>query len=182
MLLTRYTLATTLLLLQLPVHAQMQVNREILQRGIPKGSIRPAATISQQTSSVLSGPYKSVSFVVDTVGPRIYSRNIPEVVTFTTPVELPSEAPITQVSWKYSLAQHPQGIEVKLCLGQQLCHDVTRNEIGRTSLFNGKHAGSAFTMQYIVRGSEMLGRPITGGTNQIIVTYAVPLTATEMID
>jgi hypothetical protein len=164
--------------------AQMVVDRDLLQRGMPKGSIRaPAMITNQAVNPILAGPHKSVSYVAQEPSVVIYSKNVPHVVTFTTPVELPDDAPITNISWKYSLKQHPQGIEVQLCWqGQALCNNITRNEIGNTTMFNGKHAGSSFNIQYVVRGPGLLGPPVAGGANQLIVTYAVPLSEAEMIE
>ena len=124
-----------------------------------------------------------LSYVMQEPSAILYSKNVPHIVTFTLPVTVPDEAPITNVSWKYSLKQHPEGLEVRLCWeGQTLCNNITRNEIGSTTMFNGKYAGTSFNIQYVVRGQGLLGPPVAGGANQLIVTYAVPLTPEEQLD
>lgn len=178
-----FLLCAGLLLSFSAAHAQMVVDRDLLLRGAPKGATRAPVTASQQTSPILAGAHKLVSYVMQEPGPMVYAKNIPTVVQFTLPVELPDDAPITNVAWKYSLRQHPQGIEVKLCWqGQLLCNDITRNEIGNTAMFNGKYAGSSFNIQYTVNGQGLLGPPVSGGANQLVVTYAVPITAAEALD
>lgn len=182
----RFSLAPlAVALLAIPAaHAQMVVDRELLQRGIPKGSTRAPAMITRQAPDpVLSGPHKILSYVMQEPGVMIYSKNIPHVVDFTLPVTVPDNAPITNVSWKYSLREHPPGIEVRLCWqGETQCNNITRNEIGSTAMFNGKYAGTSFNIQYVVRGPGLLGPAVSGGANQVIVSYAVPLTAAEQLD
>lgn len=162
----------------------MVVDRSILQRGLPKGSISaPSVTSRQTVDPVLAGPHKTLSYVMQEPSAILYSKNVPHIVAFTLPVIVPDAASITNVSWKYSLKQHPEGIEVKLCWqGETLCNNITRNEIGSTTMFNGKYAGTSFNIQYVVRGQGLLGPPVGGGANQLIVTYAVPLTPEEQLD
>jgi hypothetical protein len=162
-------------------HAQMVVDRSILTRGTPKVISR--TTPQQSHSAVFSGPYKLLSYTMQEPGVRIYSKNVLTPVTFTTPVLLPEDAPITNVAWKYALKQHPEGLEVLLCLQNQTsCINITRNEIGSTPAFNDQHAGVTFMIQYQIKGQGLLGPAIIGGANQLVVTYATTVSETETID
>lgn len=175
------------LLMILGIHAafaQIIVDRDFkILRGMQQQKNLPAATTTNNntTQNNASTPTESTARVTDgstnsyssaITGPSLYVRNTHYFAEFPLTQEIPEGMAITNVTWNYTLSQHPLGIEVLLCWNKtEVCQDISLFESGHTAMFNGKDPLDNFAIHYRLGGKGAISPAINGGRNQIIVTY-----------
>lgn len=185
------TILITFVLLFLAIQsasAQIIVDRDFkILRGMQQQQRQnlPAATPSNNVNSQNSPPSESIATVTNgntgsyssaVMGPSLYVRNTHYFVEFPLTQDIPDDMVINNVTWNYSLSQHPLGIEVLLCWNKtEVCQDISLFETGHTSIFNGKDPSETFAIHYMLSGKGPISPPINGGNNQIIVSYTKAL-------
>lgn len=168
-------------------HAQIIVDRDFkILRGMQQQGSTPitnnaaqnnntttqtkSATPSESTATVTNGNTSSYASTI--TSPSMYVRNTHYFADFPINQQIPDDMVISNVSWNYSLSQHPMGIEVLLCWNKsEICQDISLFGSGHTNMFNGKDPFETFTIHYRLGGKGAISPPINGGRTQIIVTY-----------
>lgn len=169
-------------LTSLSVQAQIIVDRDLKilrgQQQIKPSSVNDAVklkntpTLTGTVATTQNTPVNTNSYMSEVVSPSLYVRSTPYFVNFPLTQSIPDGLTITNVSWIYTLSQHPLGTEVILCWNKnEVCQDVSLFESGHTSMFNGKNPLGTFTLYYRLGGKGAISPPINGGKTQIIVTY-----------
>jgi flagellar protein FlhE len=120
-------------------------------------------------------PRAGGSYVSESMGASIVAKNANYATRFNINLNVPPGSRITQVTWRYAMSMKPAGFEAVLCWDeQQPCWNVTNENSGSTTAFNGKDASRPFTLFYRVQGSGPLGTPALGRIDQLVVNYDLP--------
>ncbi len=161
------------------VQAQLRVDRNLSITNPTPVPLNATSTATATSTNTAGAPtnksHASGSYTSTAMGPTIVAKNAEYASTFKISSNVPTGSTISKVWWRYGLSDKPVGFEAVLCWReQQPCWNLTNDNIGSTSAFNGKDASQPFTLHYHVKGSGPNNTPAQGQLNQLIVSFDLP--------